>query len=377
MRVLVAPNDFAGTLSAAAAGEAIAAGWRRRRPDDVVTVVPVADGGPGTVAALAALGSLRATVLEDALGRPVEAAWLLLPDGTAVVESAAACGRRFGAPAGGPGADPLGATTAGVGELVCAALAEGVRRVVVGVGGTATTDGGAGMAAALGAWLLDGTGHPVAPGGAALAGLASIDLADFDPRLAGVEVVVAADVDNPLCGADGAARAFGPQKGATPEQVGELEAALLRYAAVVERDVPGAAGLAARPHSGAGGGLAAGLMAFCGASARPGAAFVAELLGLSRRVALADVVVTGEGTFDWQSLRGKAPAAVARLAQAEGVPCVVVAGQVAAGRRELGAAGVDAAYAVADLAGSVEEALADPAGWLSELAAQVAGEWSR
>ncbi|HVF03555.1 MAG TPA: glycerate kinase [Frankiaceae bacterium] len=370
MRVLVAPNAFAGTLTAAEAGAAIAAGWRRQRPDDALTVVPVADGGPGTVAALAPLGELRTAGVEDPLGRRIDAQWLLLPDGTAVVESAAACGRHLAV-------DPLRASTGGVGELVCAALGEEVRRVVVGVGGTASTDGGAGAAATLGAWLLDASGHPVGPGGAALAALERVDLADLDPRLSGVAVEVAADVDNVLCGPDGAAYGFGPQKGATAEQVAELDAALRRYAAVVARDVPGAEGVATRPHAGAGGGLAAGLMAFAGATARPGAAVVLDLLRLSRDVALADLVVTGEGTFDWQSLRGKAPAAVARLAQVEGVPCVVLAGQVEAGRRELGTAGVDAAYAVADLAGSVEESLAEPRGWLEELAARVATEWSR
>ena len=370
MRVLVVPNAFAGTLTAAEAGAAIAAGWRARRPGDDVTVVPVAAGGPGTVAALAALGECRTSAVEDPLGRRTDAGWLLTGDGTAVIESAAACGRQLAV-------DPVRASTGGVGELICAALGEGARRVVVGVGGTGSTDGGAGMAATLGAWLLDAAGHPVPPGGGGLAALDRVDLADVDPRVRAAEVVVAADVDNPLCGPDGAAHAFGPQKGATPEQCAELDAALRRYAAVVERDVPGAEGLAARPHSGAGGGLAAGLMAFCQAGARPGAELVFELLGLSRKVALADVVVTGEGAFDRQSLRGKAPAAIARLAQREGVPCVVVAGQVEAGRRELGAAGVDAAYAVADLAGSVEESLAAPAEWLTELAARVAGEWSR
>ena len=370
MRVLVAPNAFAGTLSAAEAGAAIADGWRRRRPDDAVTVVPVSDGGPGFVAALASLGEVRRTAVEDVGGRRIDAEWLLLPDGTAVVESAAACGRQLGV-------DPLGATTAGVGDLVCAALGAGASRVVVGVGGTASTDGGAGYAAALGAWLLDAAGHPVPPGGAGLASLATVDLADLDPRLAAVEVVAATDVDNPLLGTDGAARAFGPQKGASAADVETLEEALTRYAAIVERDVPGASGLATRPRGGAGGGLAAGLMAFGGAPAVSGAEWVLSALRLSRQIALADVVVTGEGTFDWQTLRGKAPVALAAAAQREGVPCVVLAGQTEAGRREAAAAGVDATYAVADLAGSVEEATAAPGPWLAELAAHVAGEWSR
>lgn len=371
MRVLVAPNAFAGSLSAVAAGAAIAEGWRQRRPGDQVTVVPVSDGGPGFVSALAGLGEARSSAVEGPFAERVDVSWLVLPDGTAVVESAQACGRHLGV-------GPLEAATAGVGELVCLALdVPGIRRVVVGVGGTGSTDAGAGAASALGAWLLDGSGHPVPPGGGGLSRLDRVDLADLDPRLPSVEFVVAADVDNVLCGPDGAAAAFAPQKGASEGDVEALEAALRRWAAVVERDVPGAEGVAARPHSGAGGGLAAGLMAFCRGAARPGAGFVLEALKLSRKVALADLVVTGEGAFDWQTLRGKAPAAVAALAQKEGVPCLVVAGQVEAGRREMASAGVDAAYAVADLAGSVEEALAEPAGWLADLAGHVAGEWSR
>jgi glycerate 2-kinase len=374
MRVLVAPDKFAGTLTAAEAGTAIAAGWRRRRPDDVVVVVPVADGGVGTVAALASYGVPRVTVVEDPLGRPVEAEWLLLGDGTAVVESAGACGLHLCADGD---RDPLRASTSGVGELVVAALDEGVRRVVVGVGGTASTDGGAGLAQSLGAWLLGPSGHPVDNGGAALATLDRIDLADLDPRLREVAVVAAADVDAPLLGPEGAAYGFGPQKGATPAQVEMLEAALRSYAGVVARDVPDASGIADRPYAGAGGGLGAGLMAFCGAVARPGADVVLDLLGFGKHAGRADIVVTGEGRFDWQSLRGKAPVAVAARAVREGSPCVLLAGQVEAGRRESAAAGIDATYAAADLAGSVEESLADPAGWLEELAWRVAGEWSR
>jgi glycerate kinase len=371
MRVLVATDSWSGTLTALEAGEAIAAGWRQRRPADTVTVVPVADGGVGTVSVLSSLGSLRRTAVEDALGDRVEAEWLVVGD-TAFIEAASACGLSLGTER-----DPLRATTAGVGELVCAAAGEGVRRVVVGVGGTASTDGGAGCASALGAWLLGSSGHPVEPGGAALASLDRVTLDELDPRLAGVEVVVAADVDNPLTGPDGAAHTYAPQKGASPSDVAALDAALVRYAAVVERDVPGAAGLATRPHAGAGGGLAAGLMAFAGADALPGSGVVLDLLGPRLRDARADVVVTGEGTFDRQSLRGKAPVGVAGFAASLGIPCLLLAGAVEAGRQELAAAGIDASYAVADLAGSVEESLAAPAEWLTELAAHVAGEWSR
>ncbi|HEV2889312.1 MAG TPA: glycerate kinase [Frankiaceae bacterium] len=364
MRVLIAPDSFSGTLSARAAADAIAAGWRHRRPGDVLDVLPVADGGLGTVDVLAHLGSPRTAAVEDALGRRVEATWLRLGD-TAVVESATACGRDLL-----PSPSPLAASSSGVGELVCAALGEDVRRVVVGVGNTACTDGGAGLAQALGAWLLGEDGHPLDPGGAALARLARVERSDLDPRLGSVSVVAACDVDAPLLGPEGAARGYGPQKGATPADVDALEAALARYAALAggDPDAPGA---------GAGGGLGYGLATFAGATLARGADVVLDLLGLAARVPRADLVVTGEGSFDWQSLRGKAPAAVARAAAAEGVACVVIAGQVGVGRRELGAHGVDAAYALADVAGSVEEAEADAAGWLAEVAASVAGEWSR
>lgn len=364
MRVLIAPNSFSGTLSAREAATAMAVGWRRRRPDDLVDVLPVADGGLGTVDVLAHLGSPRTAAVEDPLGRRVEAAWLVVGD-TAVVESAAACGRHLlDVP------EPLRASSSGAGELLCAALGEGVRRVVVGVGNTASTDGGAGLAQALGAWLLDGAGHALDPGGAALARLDRVDLTDLDPRLASVEVVAAADVDNPLYGPDGAAHGYAPQKGATPADVAALDSALRRLAEVAggEPEAPGA---------GAGGGLAYGLATFAGARIERGAAVVLDLLKLRTRVPRADLVLTGEGAFDWQSLRGKAPAAVARAAADEGVPCVVVAGEVAVGRRELGALGVDAAYALADVAGSAEEAMAAPAEWLAEVVSSVAGEWSR
>lgn len=374
MRVLVAPDKFAGTLTAAEAGAAIAAGWRRRRPDDTVTVVPVADGGLGTVAALAPNGTVHRTDVEDALGRHVEAEWLLRDDGTAIVESAAACGLHLIAE---DERDPLRAGTSGVGELVLAALDADVRRLVVGVGGTASTDGGAGLAQCLGAWLLTAPGHPLDNGGGALGDLDRVELTDLDPRLRDVEVVVAADVDSPLVGPQGAAYGFAAQKGATLEQAAALDANLRHYAAVVGRDVPGAADIAERPYGGCGGGLGAGLMAFCGGTARDGAGVVLDLLGFAKLVVKADLVVTGEGRFDWQSLRGKAPAAVAARAQREGVPCVLLAGQVEAGRRESATAGIDAAYAVADLAGSVEESLEAPAEWLEELASRVAGEWSR
>ena len=376
MRVLVAPDSFTGALSAAAAAEAIASGWRAARPADRVVAVPVADGGEGTVAAVSAALGLRpsVTTVTGPLGDPVEAAWLMLDGGTAVVEMAQASGlalvpveRR----------DPRSTTTRGTGELVRAALNAGADHVVVGLGGSATNDGGAGFAQALGARLLDDSGAELEPGGAALARLARVDVTHLDPGLRSVAFTAATDVDHVLCGPGGASAVFGPQKGADAAAVGELDAALARWAAVLGRDVPGGAGVADRPGAGAAGGLGAALYALADARREPGAAVVLRLVGLARHVRRADLVVTGEGCLDAQSLRGKAPVAVAGAARGLGLPCVVIAGRVEAGRRELAAAGIDAAYAVVDVAPSVEDAVGDAAVWLAELAGHVAREWSR
>jgi glycerate kinase len=246
-----------------------------------------------------------------------------------------------------------------------------VAEVAVGLGGSATTDGGAGMLAALGAIPVDGDGVPLPPGGTALAGCVGLE---GRPALGGVRLVAAADVDNPLLGRHGAAAVFGPQKGADDAAVAELDAGLARFADVLAaalgtdvRDEPGA---------GAAGGLGAALLA-CGARRVSGAGLVRELVGLDAALDAADLAVTGEGSFDWQSLRGKLVTAVARAAADRALPCLVLAGQVSVGRREMGAAGVDAAYSVADDAGGVESSMADPAGTLAALAARVAGRWSR
>jgi len=324
-RVVVAPNGFKGCLSAAEAARALGEGLAAGLPGWAVDEVPVADGGEGTVAALVAAtgGALRTARVTGPLGEPVEASYGLLGgDGprTAVIEMATASGL----PLVPPGArDPLGATTFGTGELLRRAVeVDGCRRLVVGVGGSATTDGGAGAAQALGLRLLDATGRELGRGGAALA-----DLDRVEGRagvLAGVEVVVACDVDNPLCGPEGAAAVYGPQKGATPADVARLDAGLARLAEVVERDLGVA--VAARPGAGAAGGLAAGLVAFAGARLERGVALVLEAVGLDERLRGADFVVTGEGTLDLQTRRDKAPIGVLRAAQAAGVPCVAVAG---------------------------------------------------
>jgi glycerate 2-kinase len=372
MRVVIAPDSFGGTLGATAAAEAIAAGWRRAAPGDDLALLPVADGGTGFVEVLhtALGGTLHDETVTGPFGDPVPASWLRVAD-TAYVESAAACGLHLVPREQRVPGTARTVTTLGVGELVAAARDEGVTEVVVGLGGSATTDGGAGLLAALGAVAVDASGAPLPPGGAALARCARLDGV---PDLGGVRLVAAADVDNPLLGPHGAAAVFGPQKGADDGAVAELDAALGVFAGVLAdatgtdiRDEPGA---------GAAGGLGGALLAL-GARRASGADLVRELVGLDRALDGAGIAVSGEGSFDWQSLRGKLVTAVARAAADRGVPCLVLAGQVSVGRREAAAAGIDAAYSVSDDAGGVEKSLADPAGTLTALAEKVARRWSR
>jgi glycerate kinase len=352
VRIVLAPDGFGGTLSPVAAARALAAGWATAAPRDDLCLVPLSDGGPGFVEVLAAAlpGSreLRPTV-DDPLGRPVEAA-MLLDMSTAWVESAAACGLHLLSSAE---RDPRRTTTYGVGQLVRAALDEGATRIVVGLGGSATDDGGAGLLAALGMTAVDRAGEQLPAGGAALARADRLE-GTPDPRLADVELLAATDVEAPLLGPTGATAVFAPQKGARPPDLRELEAALRRWADLLEpalgvrvRDVPGA-----------------------------GAALVGDAVRLADQIAGSDLVVTGEGTFDATSLTGKVVSAVAAHAAAAGVPCLVLAGQVRLGPRECAAAGIAGAYAVADRVG-LSAALADPAGELARLAEQVAREWSR
>jgi glycerate kinase len=371
VRILVAPDKFGGTLSAVEAAEAIVAGWRRVAPADELVPLPMSDGGPGFVDVLAATldGDLLPVPTSDPLGRPVVGA-VLRHGTTCYVESAQACGLHL---LGHQERDPMVTTSYGVGVLISAAVDSGARTVVVGLGGSGTNDGGAGMLAALGVTALDGAGRAVPHGGAALA---AVHRLDGVPQLRGAALVVATDVDNPLTGPTGATAVVGRQKGATPEQVEVLDAALARWAEVVERDLPGApAGLAALPGAGAAGGLGAGLLAL-GARREPGIDLIGAAVGLPAALDGVELAITGEGSFDWQSLRGKVVSGVAAAAAARGVPCLVLAGQVSVGRREMAAVGVEAGYAVADLAGSVEAALAWPADRLADLAARVARQWS-
>ena len=376
MRVLIAPDSYAGTLSAAQAAEAIAVGWRRRAPDDELDLCPMSDGGPGFLDVLhAALGGrLQTLTVPGPLGEPAPAAVLLArPAGTdaevAYVESAQACGLHL-VPA--DRRDPGAATTAGLAGLLRAAR-ELSDRIVVGLGGAATNDAGAALLHA----LADRPGP--APGGGALAGTTAEDL-DWLPGLAsgwaGADITVASDVDSPLLGPSGASRVFAEQKGATPRGAAALDAALTDFAraAVTALGLPQR--VAVEPGAGAAGGLGFGLF-LLGARRRSGAELVAEAVGLGDRLARCDLAVTGEGTLDWQSLRGKVVTGVAQVALPTGVPVIALPGQLLVGRRELVSIGVQSAYPVARSAAEVPAALADPAGTLAARAERVARTWSR
>lgn len=376
MRVLICPDKFAGTLSAPEVAAAVAAGWAEVAPTDPCVLRPLSDGGPGFLDVLsAALGGRRLPVpTTDPLGRPTTGELLVVGD-TAYLESAQACGLHLLAEAE---RDPNVTTSYGLGVLVTAAVEAGVRRVVIGLGGSGTNDGGAGMLAALGAAPLDAAGYVLPYGGAALVGVAALS---GPPRLRDVEVVAATDVDNPLTGPHGASYVFGPQKGASRQDVQRLDAALERFAGVLEQTLPTCPpGLAALPGGGAAGGLGAAILAV-GGRCESGIALVNRLTGLDAALDDADLVITGEGSFDQQSLRGKVVGGVAAAARERGVPCVVIAGQVRVGRREAAAAGVTEAHSLVDYfggeqAGGRQEAMTRAAEGLRGLAGRVARQWS-
>jgi glycerate kinase len=368
VRVLIAPDCFDGTLTATQAAEAIAGGWRAAAPADELVLRPLADGGPGFVEVLhrALGGPLYRASVTGPLGQPVEATWFV-HGGTGYIESAQACGVHLVAKAE---RDALAATTHGVGELVAAARKAGVHTIVVGLGGSASTDGGAGMLAALGAAPLDAAGTALPPGGGALVDCAALA---GRPDLGAIRLVAASDVENPLLGTEGAARVFAPQKGADEVGVHALERALTRWADVLAeatgRDVR------EEPGAGAAGGLGFALLAM-GATRVSGAGLVRELTGLDAAMAGVDLVVTGEGSFDWQSLYGKLVTSIAGAAAERGLPCIVLAGQTNVGHRQAAAAGIEAAYSVAEHVGSAQASFADPAGTLAALAEHVGTQWS-
>lgn len=361
MRILVAPDKFAGTLSAVEAAEAIAAGWLRQAPDDEIDLAPMSDGGPGFVDVLnAALGGeLLVEAVSGPFGEPVPATMLLVGD-TAYVESAQACGVHL---TGAERAEH--AATTGVGELVAAAIDAGARTVVVGLGGSGTNDGGAGMLGALGAAAdvpLDGGVHGIN-------GVRHVDLGPARRRTADVRLVAATDVDSPLTGLFGATRSFGAQKGIAEDRMPLVDGLLEGFAAVADFRTSLEKG------AGAAGGLGYGLF-LLGAERQAGIDLVARSVGLAERARRADLVITGEGAFDYSSRAGKVPAGVAGIAAEALRPCVALAGQVLVGSREMRALGMDSAYSLVDLVGE-EEAFADPEGSLALLAQRVARTWSR
>ena len=382
MHVVIAPDSFTGTLTATQAAEAIAAGWAEAAPHVVLSLVPLSDGGPGFLDVLAPAldGEMLATIVADPLGREVPAS-VLLGDGgrTAYVESAQATGLHLLAASE---RDPGVTSTYGVGQLLLAAREAGARRIVVGLGGSGTNDGGAGMLAALGAGTVDDLGR----GGLALRDLGPGALAGLEAvrrDWVGIELIAATDVENPLLGLKGASAVFGPQKGASPRLAQDLEGALGHYADRIWRHLPAGADLLTgkprrldkEPGAGAAGGLGFGLFAL-GARRRSGVELVLDAVGFADLVAAADLVVTGEGSFDWQSLRGKVVAGVAQSALASATPTIVIAGQVLVGRREAMGIGLSGMYAVASDPRQEEAAFADPVATLRARAQRVARTWT-
>jgi glycerate kinase len=364
MRVVVAPDKFAGTMTAVEAAEAIANGWLRRAPDDQVVTVPMSDGGPGFCDVMhAALGGTRTSVtVAGPYGEPVTAS-VVRVGGTAYVESAQACGADLVPP---HRRDPERATTLGVGQLVAIALDAGARRVVVGLGGSATNDAGAGLLAGLGATCSPAGALTSGPAG--LAHIEGVDLDAARERVGDAELVAASDVDNPLLGLRGATNVYGGQKGIADERKATVDAALARFADLTDPLTARVAG------AGAAGGLGFALL-LLGADRRPGVGVVADAVDLPRHAAEADVVLTGEGAFDITSGSGKVVAGVASVAGHALRPCIVLAGQVLVGAREMRALGIEAAYGMADLVG-LEAAMAEPAASLAQLSERVARTWS-
>jgi glycerate 2-kinase len=369
--VLIAPDKFKGTLTAGQVAAHVAAGLGRASQGLTAVQVPVADGGDGTVDAAEAAGYRRVEIgVRGPTGKPLTASFALL-DGTAVIESAQACGLTR-LPGGTPA--PLTATSRGVGELVLAAVRMRAKRIVLGLGGVACTDGGAGLVTALGGRLLDSSGTELPPGGAALARLDRVDVSRLRD-LSGTEVIAATDVDNPLLGPRGAAAVYAPQKGASARDVASLEEGLARWADLAEqsfgfvkRDEPGA---------GAAGGLGFAALGFLGAIMQPGIELMLDLLSFAGQLSGARLVITGEGALDTQTLHGKAPAGVARATAeaAPGLPVVAVAGVCSLTPEQLRSAGIARAYALADIEPDLARCRAQAGPLLEELAGHIARDW--
>ena len=369
MKIIIAPQEFKESLTGIQIARAMREGVLRVWPDADAQLVPVADGGDGTLQSLvdASDGQIMTAEVDDPLGRPIEAIWGALGDGhTAVIEMARSSGLALLKP---DERDPLVTTTYGVGQLMSLALDAGYRNLIIGIGGSATNDGGAGMAQALGAKLLDSDGNEIARGGGALAELNDIDVSAFDPRLSETTIDVACDVNNPLCGDTGASTIFGPQKGADPDTVDFLDAALHRFGNLLKRDL--GREVMDTPGAGAAGGLGAGLMAFTNASLRPGADIVIDALDLDARIEGASLVIVGEGQTDHSTVFHKAPVAVAQRAKAQGIPTIAISGSLGEGFEGIHDLGIDAAFSILDHCMTLEDAMSETATLVSDATEQV------
>ena len=357
MKIVIAPDSYKESLSALEVASAIEAGFREIYPDAEYIKLPVADGGEGTVEAMVAAtqGRMVEVAVTGPLGEPVQGFYGISGDEScAFIEMAAASGLELLPPAA---RNPLKTTSWGTGELIRHALDLGVTRMIIGIGGSATNDGGAGMVQALGAQLLTADGQPIAPGGAGLSTLATIDISGLDPRLAQCRIDVACDVTNPLVGDEGASAVFGPQKGATPEMVAQLDRALAHYAGQIAQDLD--LDVLTLEGGGAAGGMGAALYAFCGAHLRPGIDIVTDALHLDALVADADLVITGEGRIDSQTIHGKVPVGVARVAKRYQIPVIGIAGSLTADVGVVHQHGLDAVFSVLHRICSLDEALAE------------------
>ena len=370
MKIVVAPDSFKGSVSALEAASAIEQGLRRVFPDAIIEKIPMADGGEGTVQSLvdATGGQIHTHGVVAPLENEVDAKFGILSDGdTAVIEMASASGLTLVPP---DKRNPLRTTTYGTGQLIHAALESGCRRLIIGIGGSATNDGGAGMAEALGVRLLDMNGKQISHGGGNLGQLASIDVTGLHPAIAETETVVACDVNNPLTGPDGASHVYGPQKGATPEMIEILDGHLAHFDSVLTRtlgqsfnDIPGA---------GAAGGLGAGLMAFLNAELKLGIDIMIDAVNLEERVKGASIVFTGEGQLDFQTAFGKTPVGVAKVAKAYDIPVIAIAGGIAEGAEAVYDAGIDAMLGIVQEPMSLENAVGDASRLIADTAEQAA-----
>lgn len=373
MRVVIAPDSFKECAAADEVANAAAEGVRRAAPHAEIDCAPMADGGEGTVAAIAAAtGATKVTIeATGPLGAPLSASYGLFPDGkTVVIEMAAVAGLPLVPQSD---RDPRITSTYGLGELIRDALERGVRKVVIGLGGSATNDAGAGMAQALGFSLQDAEGKELPRGGAALKSLHTIDSANKHGRIDDVHFTALSDVMNPMCGPDGASAVYGPQKGATPEAVEELDAALAQFTDVAEVQL--GCNIAVRPGSGAAGGLGGGVVAFLGGEIRPGAEAVSELIGLEARIAGADLVITGEGALDAQTASGKAPRRVIDLANRHNTPVIALAGALRPGYESLFALGLTAAFSIVPRPLNLEEAVQNAPTFIADAAENAVRLW--